>query len=48
MKLPSEARKAAFYDKLHKFSIFSILGVSAVAAVLLGYNIYLFKTGIYG
>lgn len=38
-------RKAAIYDKLHKFAFFSILGVSFAAAGLFGYNCFLFKRG---
>lgn len=36
-------KRALLYDKLHKIAFFSILGLSAVTATLLGYNIYLFK-----
>ena len=39
-------KRALLYDKLHKIAFFSILGLSAVTATLLGYNIYLFKIGI--
>ena len=46
MKVPIETRKAAIYDKLHKFTVVGILGISLVTAVILGYNAYLFKKGI--
>ena len=40
-----KTNKTVIYNKLHRFSILTILGVSAVTAVLFGYNCYLFKKG---
>ncbi len=37
--------RGVIYDKLHRFGILSIFGVSFAALGLLGYNIYLFKSG---
>jgi hypothetical protein len=39
--------RTVIYDKLHRMGIITILGVSFVAVGLLGYNIYLFKSGEY-
>ena len=39
--------RTVIYDKLHRLGIIAILGVSFVTMGLLGYNIYLFKTGKY-
>lgn len=47
MQSPVNKQKSVLYDKLHRFSIFAIFGVSAVAAGLFIYNVYLFKTGKY-
>ena len=47
MSLPSGSRRAIFYDKIHKFSVYSLIGVGCVSFALLGYNLYLFRRGIY-
>ena len=43
---PLNKSKALFYDRLHRFGLYTVFGVSAVATGLLLYNLYLFKTGI--
>lgn len=39
------SRKLALYDKLHRLGVISMLGVAGVTAVLLGYNVMLFRQG---
>ena len=38
-------RRNALYDRLHRITVFSLIGVGVVTAGLLGYNLYLFKKG---
>lgn len=45
MTLSKSAKRLAIYDRIHKFSIIGILGLSAVAAGVFMYNVYLFKKG---
>jgi hypothetical protein len=37
--------RAVLYDRLHKIAFFSLIGLSGVTAVLLGYNVHLFRKG---
>ncbi|RNA37252.1 hypothetical protein BpHYR1_011184 [Brachionus plicatilis] len=39
----SSSSRLKFFDKLHKFTITGILGVSLISAGLVLYNFYLFK-----
>lgn len=42
---PLSKSKSLLYDRLHRLGIYGVFGVSAVAAGLLIYNLYLFKRG---
>ena len=37
--------RAILYDKMHKIAFFSLIGLSGVTAILLGYNVHLFRKG---
>jgi hypothetical protein len=45
--MPVNKGRADLYTKLHKLSLVTILGASAVATGLFIYNVYLFKTRKY-
>ena len=40
-------RRNDLYKKLHKFSLFTIFGITAGSVALFCYNIYLFKTRMF-
>ncbi len=39
------SKKAILYDKLHKFSVYSMMGIGIATFGLVVYNCYLFKRG---
>lgn len=45
IKPTKASRRNALYDKLHRYTVFSLMGIGLVTAGLLGYNLYLFKKG---
>jgi len=44
MTIPG-SKKAILYDKLHKFSVYSMMGIGIATFGLVVYNCYLFKRG---